>query len=55
MGRGRFSPLTSTPDLESLPAISPGGEQIVYATRPNGYGALALEVDLGMIELHHRS
>jgi Tol biopolymer transport system component/DNA-binding winged helix-turn-helix (wHTH) protein len=34
-----FHPLTSTPELESFPAISPDGQQIVYATRPNGYGA----------------
>jgi Tol biopolymer transport system component/DNA-binding winged helix-turn-helix (wHTH) protein len=33
-----FHPLTSTPDLESFPAISPGGEQIVYSMRPDAYG-----------------
>lgn len=34
-----YRPLTSTPEQETYPALSPEGTQIVYASRSNAYGA----------------
>ena len=34
-----YHPLTSAPDFETYPALSPDGEQIVYASSPDSYGA----------------
>jgi Tol biopolymer transport system component/DNA-binding winged helix-turn-helix (wHTH) protein len=34
-----YRPLTTAPDFETYPALSPNGQQIVYAAAPNGYGA----------------
>lgn len=46
-----YRPLTTAPDFETYPALSPSGQQIVYAVAPNGYGARDLylrNVDQGM-------
>jgi Tol biopolymer transport system component/DNA-binding winged helix-turn-helix (wHTH) protein len=37
-----YRPLTSTQDHESFPALSPNGQQIVYALRPDAFGPRAL-------------
>jgi DNA-binding winged helix-turn-helix (wHTH) protein len=34
-----YRPLTSAPDFETFPALSPNGDQIVYASAPDGYSA----------------